>query len=291
MPGLLDLPSELLFEIIRLVDSTPYLSTANCKRYRPARLQSRAVVCFPTVEPSRPTHTHGLLLACKRLNAEASIFFSKLPQMFELDIAVVNNHWIWPTWRYIPRTKLEYLLETFQVNLIDCCTEDDRTSFDIGVLNLDTSLELLKVISHFLHHGPTSENFESARMAGGRHEFRIKTLIINVDTDKSQHGNGQLSDYDIPCRRVEGLAHLTFDPLYAIDTATCLDHVDRLAEWVNMVLYRGLHSLTIRERVDQIVFSADGRMRNVMNIAKYMSEKQEARISAYKRNELVESST
>jgi hypothetical protein len=291
MPGLLDLPSELLFEIIRLVDSSPYPSAASCKRYRPARLQSRAVVCFPITEPWLPRHTRGLLLVCKRLKAEASIFLSKAPQMFELDIAVVNNHWIWPTWRYIPRTRSEYLLESFQVNLIDCCTEDDRAAFDTGVLSLETSSELLKVISHFLHRGPTSDKFESARMAGGSHDFRIKTLIINFDTDRSRHGNGQLSDYDVPCRQVEGLAHLTFHPLYPVDTATCLDHLDWLAEWVTMAVYRGLDYLTIRERVDKIVFSADGRMRSAMNIAKYMAEKQEAIVTAYRRNELVGSST
>jgi hypothetical protein len=286
MPGLLDIPSELLFEIIKIVASSPYPTNPDRKRYRPARLQSRAVVCFPTTEPSWPSHTRNLLLVCKKLYSEARTYISKEPQVFHLDIAIVNNHWIWPTWRYIPGAKLGYFLESLHINLIDCCTEDDRASFNTNSSNWDTPLELLKVISHFLRCGPTSAEFEGTRMLKGRYNFRIKTLVISIDTASIKCGNAKLSEYDVPIRQVQGLAHLNFDPLYSVDITTCLDHLDWLASFMNMAMHRELGFVTIRERVDRIVFSSHGRVRNEMNIAKYISEKQDARIAEYKRSEL-----
>jgi hypothetical protein len=45
-------------------------------------------------------------------------------------------------------------------------------------------------------------------------------------------------------------------------------------------------TLTIRERVDYITFSVDGRLRSELNIAEQMSKTEEARIADYKRQSL-----
>jgi hypothetical protein len=285
MPGLLDLPSELLFEIISLVDSSPYPLVYNQKRYRPARLQSRAVVCFPTTDPSWPSHTRNLLYVCKKLNYETSIYLTKAPRDFHVDIAIVNNHWVWPTWRYIPAAKNGYLLESLEINLIHCCTEDERASTSTDSANYVTSLEFLKVIGHFLRCGVSSASFEGSGMPKRRSNFRVKTVTINVDTASIRVGNDKLSERDVPYRQVQGLAHLGFDPLYSIDKPTCLENLDRLATFINMAMPRMDDGLTIRERVDRIVFSADGRRRGEINIANHISGKEEMRIAEYKRRE------
>jgi hypothetical protein len=285
MPGLLDLPSELLFEIIGLVDSSPYPPVHNQKRYRPARLQSRAVVCFPTMDPSWPSHTRNLLYVCSKLNYETSVYLSKAAQNFHLDVAIVNNHWIWPTWKYIPAAKNGYLLESLQINLIHCCSEEERASTSTDSANYVTSLEFLKVIGHFLRCGFSSASFEGTGMPRRRSNFRVKTITINVDTASIRVGNDKLSEKDVPYRQVQGLAHLSFDPLYSIDSATCFDNLDRLATFINMAMPRLDDGLTIRERVDRIVFSADGRTRSEINIAKHISGKEEMRIADYKRRE------
>jgi hypothetical protein len=286
MPGLLDLPSELLFEIIRLVDSPSYPPNADCKRYRPARLQSRAVVCFPITEPSWPSRTQRLLLVCQRLRSEAGIYLSKVPQRFELDIALVNNHWIWPTWRLTPGVKLGNSLDSLQINIIDCCTEDDRASFALESMTAVTPLEILKVITHFLRCGATSAEFESSRILRGRSGFRIKTLVFNVDTAATRHGNRALSDNDVPFRKVQGLGHLTFDPLYPLDTATNLAHLDLLADLIIEAIPRESVCAALRERVDRVVFCADGLVRSEMNVADYLTGKEESRIEDYKRRNL-----
>jgi hypothetical protein len=282
MPGLLDLPSELLFEIIRLVDSPSYPPNTDCKRYRPARMQSRAVVCFPSIEPSWPTRTQRLLLVCQRLRAEASIYLSKAPQLFKLDIALVNNHWIWPTWRLTPGVTLGHSLDSLQIEIIDCCTEDDRTSFEIESMTAVTPLEILKVITHFLRCGPTSTEFESSRILRGRSGFRIKTLVFNVDTTATRNVNRALSDHDVPFRNVQGLGHLSFNPLYPVDTATNLAHLDWLAGLMIEAIPSVIECAALRERVDRVVFCADGHVRSEMNIAQYLTEKERSRIEHYK---------
>jgi hypothetical protein len=279
MPGLLDLPSELLFDIIRYVDSSPYVSSPNQKRYRPARLQSRAVVCFPTIDASWPSHTRNLLFVSKKLRYEATFYFSKVPRAFELDIAIVNNHWIWPTWTYIPGTKIDDVIEDLKINLIHCCNEDERASSITDSASWATSLEFLKVISHFLRSGTSTASFEGTAMPKRNPNFRIKTVTINVDTASIRKGNEKLSEEDVPFRQVQGLGHLTFDPLYSVETATCLENLDRLFNFVRMAISRLDDGLVIRERVDWMAFSADGLTRSAISIAKIKSTMAETRIA------------
>jgi hypothetical protein len=283
MPGLLDLPSELLFDIISLVDASPYPPVSNQKRYRPARLQSRAVVCFPTTDPSWPSHTRHLLYVCRKLHYETSVYLSKAPQSFQVDVAIVDNHWIWPTWKYIPAAKNGYLLESLEVNLIHCCSEDERGSSGTDSANYTTSLEFLKVVGHFLRCGVSSASFEGTGLPKRRSNFRVKNITINVDTASIRPGNEKLNEEEVSFRQVQGLAHLSFDSLYFVDSATCLENLDRLSAFINMALPRVDDGLTLRERVDRIVFSADGQTRSELNIAKHISGKEESRIAEYRR--------
>lgn len=277
MPGLLDLPSELLFNIIGYVDSSPYASSPDQKRYRPARLQSRAVVCFPTIDASWPSHTRNLMFACKTLHDEVTAFLSKAPRAFELDIAIVNNHWIWPIWTYIPGTKIDDLIENLNINLIHCCNEDERASSVTDSASWATSLEFIKVISHFLRSGTLTASFEGTGVPKRDLDFRIKTITIDVDTAIISTGNETLSEDDIPFRKVQGLGHLTFDPLYSADRATCLDNLDRLLNFVMMAMSRLGDGLTIRERVDWMVFSVDGQTKGAVSIAQIKSNMDETR--------------
>ncbi|KAF1920380.1 hypothetical protein BDU57DRAFT_12961 [Ampelomyces quisqualis] len=283
MPGLLDLPSELLFEIIGLIASSPYPCRAACKRYRPTQMHSRAVVCFPTTDPSWPSHTCNILLTCRRLHHEAIVYLSKASRAFELDVAIVNNHWIWPTWRYIPVSKTGYAIESLKINLTYCCTEDERASSETATADWPTSLEFMKVIGHFLRCGVQSASFESTGMPKRGSHYRVKLITINLDTASIRAGNDKVREQDVPLRQVQGLGHLTFDPLYFIDVATCRENVDRLSAFINMAMPRLDDGSTIRERVDKIVFSLDSLIRSEINIAKKSSGKAEVRIAEYRR--------
>jgi hypothetical protein len=280
MPSLLDLPSELLFDIISLVDFAPYAPRSIQKRYRPAQLHSQAVVCFPTTDPSWPSHTSNILLVCKRLYHETSVYHSKAPRAFKMDVAVVKNHWIWPTWRLIPAMKMGAQLEHLDINLIHCRSEEDRASYTVDFLTYKHSLQFMSLIGNFLRHGTASASYEGTSMPKHQTNVHVKTITINVDTASIRAGNDKLSEAEVPYRHVQGLAHLTFDPLYSIDSATCVENIDRLPKFMNVAMSRAGDGLIISERVDEIIFSADGCARSKISMT--VAEKDEPRFAEYR---------
>jgi hypothetical protein len=148
MPSLLDLPSELLYDIIALVAASPLSSKSAGKRHRPEQLHSRAVVCYPDTTPA--PGLLGLLSTNSRLRSETLLFLSKQPLVFDLDVAFVNSHWIWPRWTQIPAQCTSRTVERLNMNIIHCCTGEERASdFEDWTVRRDVG-ELLKVVSHFL---------------------------------------------------------------------------------------------------------------------------------------------
>ncbi|KAF2026718.1 hypothetical protein EK21DRAFT_115554 [Setomelanomma holmii] len=285
--GLLDLPSELLFDIIHYVAASPYPPKFGDKRYRPACLHSRAVVCFPAEDPIWPNSTRSLQLVCQRLHAETHEYLTKASQTFEFDVAIVNNHWIWPYWRFIPGGKIGFSIERLEINLIYCVNEDERESSSRPTPAGATEIEFLKVVSHFLRYGLRTTSFEKISSPKARSNFRIKHLAIKLDTSKiASNPNKEISEVDIPLRRIDGLAHLSFEPLFPIDTTTSLDRLDALAHFLTHALCSSGDGLTVRERVDYISMSADGQLKGEFDIAGHMSKEQEARIADYRRQSL-----
>jgi hypothetical protein len=97
MPGLTDLPSELLFQIIDHTLTSSAVLSKDGMRYRPERKAcQRNLYCIPTcsMEFLNTPQTLGLLLTSQRINAETKEYISKAPQTFKFDIAVINDHWV-----------------------------------------------------------------------------------------------------------------------------------------------------------------------------------------------------
>jgi hypothetical protein len=93
----MDLPSELLFQIIDHVLMSPTVLPKNGLRYRPEwRACQRNLYCIPSnsTEFFNTPKALDLLLASQRLNAETKEYIAKAPQTFKFDVAVVNDHWV-----------------------------------------------------------------------------------------------------------------------------------------------------------------------------------------------------
>lgn len=278
MPELLDLPSELLFEIIDLVTNSPIRPPPGGKRYRPEQSHSRSLLCVPNTHPSWLEPTRSLLLSCKRLNAETSTYHATATQRLVLDVAIVDNHWIWPCFRVIPGP-LGYVLESLDINLVYCCTEAERAAYSSVTPGWKYEKEIVNMITSILRSGPLS--LCTSSMAS-RSDFRIKTMTIGVDTASVAKGNETLSEEAIPCRRVDKLSHLSFDSLYSVDLPSCLRHVDWLASSMEYLLHHTHLGLVILERVDRIEFCVDSRIRKVIDIADRQSRKKEEILAEYK---------
>lgn len=242
MPGLADLPNELVTEIIRFVLCTPKLSIPpDTKRHRLDGPGFNTRVCYiQSREACRP-NALSLLLTCHKLHALTMDYVSRTPQTWKLDISIINDHWLFPTWRYIaPRATLADGIERLEINIIPCFTEDERektTTWLDNELHLmhkaDCMPYLRSYVERVLAFGPM--NHPKGDRMSVLVRFYVKRLVRNwtfvVSGAYYGSGNDTLSTDEVPLRRVDGLAHLDFNPLYPIDSATC----DRLSDIMSFI--------------------------------------------------------
>ncbi|KAI4955667.1 hypothetical protein J4E91_001528 [Alternaria rosae] len=254
MVGFLDLPSELIFIIIDLVLSSPAILPKNGTRHRPSYpTQSRNLYCVPSLNYLKDPGVLSLLLTSHRMYCETKEFLSKAPRNFEVDIAVIDDHWFWPTRRVVPLRKLEGTIERLDINIIPCCTAEERhlqTNWDQGP-GLETWIG-----------PPLDEHFDNGRNPPVN---RIDTMTINFDSGRYGNGNGAIGLTDIPFRKTKGLAHLNFEQLYPVDfakSATYLREVSRyIDEWTLVNYGTGRSTRKIRK----IQLYLDGKMSRELN--------------------------
>ncbi|KAF2129719.1 hypothetical protein P153DRAFT_366225 [Dothidotthia symphoricarpi CBS 119687] len=255
MLSLVDLPSEVLSTIIELV-LAPSTFPQDAKRCRPAwNAGHRQVICVPDLGGTRPTNSIDLLLTNRRLHAETVHYLSKtdIPQVFKLDIAIIDGHWIWPTWRYVPTHMFSRQVDLLEFNIIPCCTEDERvlqSDWEPDALIFKAIAEVMMITAFQVvafgiagtnlcslkseNHDPDSTFQESCSR-------QIRMMASRVDMLKQyKTGNQPISYQDIPIREIADLAHLTFDPLYPMDSIQNLQTLDQnLVEAVNQIESRG----------------------------------------------------
>jgi len=148
MPSLMDLPSELLYDIIALIAASPLHAAAAGKRHRPEQLHRRAVICYPETTPA--PSLLSLLSTNSQLRCETLLFLSKQPLIFDLDVVYIDGHWIWPRFTQIPAQCTSKTIERLNLNLVHCFTEEGRAGeLEDRTMSLGVG-EFLKVVSHFL---------------------------------------------------------------------------------------------------------------------------------------------
>lgn len=269
MVGLLDLPSELLFNIIHIVLSSPTVQSENGKRYRTSwwNTTDRNLYCVLSPDHSKRPKAVDLLLVSRKIQIETTEYLSKAPRNFEIDIAVVDDHWLWPTRRVIPVRKLDETIERLDINIIPCCTEGQRalqTGWDdyMGPNMFDLSMgsfvpeALLAPLSYFLLYPQTdvcidrqiSKIFRGLEIwldppSDARSNdqsnndqnlpvTRISTVAIFVSTLAYGNGNEVLSLAAVPSRKIQGLAHLDFEQLYPVDRAKSERYLRGLSSYI-----------------------------------------------------------
>jgi hypothetical protein len=122
------------------------------------------------------------------------------------------------------------------VDIVPCCTEEERhlqANWDSDACKDEFSKyltrQLLTTFIGFLRNGDIdthiirlygdhgSENMPAGVVEGRLPVTQIGTLEININTTKYGDGNQTLSEAEVPFRKIKGLAHLEFDPLYPVD--------------------------------------------------------------------------
>jgi hypothetical protein len=232
MPELVELPNELVTEIIHLVLCTSSISIpTDTKRHRVTGPEYNTRVCYIQSKEAYRANALDLLLTCRKLHALTMDYLSRTPQTWKLDISIINDHWLFPTWRYIaPRASVRDGIEKLEINIIPCFTQNERAmtttwlAIDLfGVRKPQCINHLQGYITYALASGckdMTGNDIGNPILChrGGR---LVRDWNMVVSGAYYGSGNDTLSLDDVPVRRVDGLAHLDFDPLYPIDSATC----------------------------------------------------------------------
>ncbi|KAF1839781.1 hypothetical protein BDW02DRAFT_486174 [Decorospora gaudefroyi] len=301
MVGLLDLSSELLFQIVDLVLSSPIVLPRDGVRHRPAwKSCNRNLYCIPDLQLLQVPQALKLLLVNRRMKAETREYLFKATQIttFKFDLAIVNDHWFWPTWRIVPIPRPQGVLNRFEMDVLPCCTEDERhlqNGWESSVYNPDgrftegfstvtkcLAWELISPLVGFLlnrtldkdliirvcdgHYGPLpipEDESENQKLP----ITRINTLAIRIDTTRYGSGNELLSEAVVPLRKIDGLAHLDFERLFAVDLEKSKYYLYELKECLTeWALTYGAEKAT--KRLGKVLFYLDEELVHEIDFAK-----------------------
>ncbi|KAF2704139.1 hypothetical protein K504DRAFT_507161 [Pleomassaria siparia CBS 279.74] len=287
MATLLGLPRELRDEIIRAVLYSPPVVPRNVERTITRRDFGgpffNRIHRFDAEQMYRPTAL-GLLLANHQIAEETSQILSREAPAFAVDIAIVNECWLWPAWRLIPtKTKTNSYIERLDVHLRLCCTPEHRI-YQSGFaqrhpLNLHIFDPVLQTLFTFL------DSFTVEGAAGDltfspkngirqqvewlEHEIRVKRLNFNIITVRPP--NEELPYEQVSGRVVKGLKHLINDPLYAADPTTSCAFED----WLYLSTcslagrYSTLPTPDILHHTGFVDFYLDGKLAHNLDLARY----------------------
>jgi hypothetical protein len=286
MTHLLTLPRELRDEIIQLVLVTPLSLPRNVERKvanDPKQVTFVNRIHYLVYESHyRPTAL-GLLLASHKLYVETREALAKINMIFTVDVAIINECWLWPTWRFIP-TRIHPCLEQLNINFRMCCTSEERqlqTGFaqrnEWQALTLHPIVQTLcGFLARFLSLGACADitpKMEKGIMQNDREykrNFRIKCLQLNIQTDSLK--NEEASYEQVPGRTIAGLRHLVNDPLYIVDLiASC-----ELERWLCGAITHHLRNYWagednfLSERVGIIAMCIDGSRIHKIDIAQIL---------------------
>lgn len=288
MVALLDLPSEILFEIVDLVVAPIHWPESSVRH----RLESGTtsvfpghLYCVPKLELAGRHPAVDLLLTSRRFYLATKSYLSRKPQTLDLDVAIVNNNWIWPTWRTLPIRK-DGNFKRIDVHFTHCCTEDERhlqTDWDRNsVLGVGTSTEarsspasryLLWQSLNPLRNLVGNENINpffantlsdflqqpfSGEISGHPIISSTETLAFHVDTRSYGDGNRPLSESEVPIRKVRGLAHLDFKRLYPANVKEAKILFESIQEYVDFWFKEWKEKEGLLPRIRNILFVFDG---------------------------------
>jgi hypothetical protein len=279
MGGLLNLPSELLFEIIDLVITSIHWPEESV-RYRPIRdtcLFPRNLYCVPGLKLTGQHPALHLLRTCRKLYSET--------QVLDLDVAIVNDHWIWPTWRNLPVRK-DGAFDKINVHFVLCCTENERSlqadwnkDFIVGACkSTDDGRSLAKTYLNWralnpLHNLVGNENIDasiantlsdflnqpfSGKAIGSPVIFRTETLAFHVDTSIYGDDNRLLGQSEVPIRKVNGLGHLDFKQLYPANAERTKFFLKDVQDYIETWFQEWKEMEQASPRVGKILFCVDG---------------------------------
>lgn len=262
MATLLGLPRELRDQIINLVVLSPlHTDQATTRKIVPDAEMHRAesaYVGYPLFsnrihylicDASKKHPSFALLLANRQLYQETLDVLARCKLHHQLHVAIIDWTWLWPTWRHIPLVKsTRFDLLEIKVSAYDCFGSSEE---DIDSMKENISRVFSTLVDQVLLVGTKNAGF--------------RTLCIDLVTKPGTAPNQSLSLMDVPGRNVEGMKHLTFDPLYACNQEVVKSFADSLEILVGNTLTGYGHSFERQhlytKKFEKVHLVVDGSMK------------------------------
>lgn len=241
MKNLLDLPSEILSQIICEFFSSPCHTPLDGWRYRSLYEYTavRNVVCRPSAT-AWPPDALSLLLTCQKTYSETNHYLANTRSVAKLDLAIIDFHWIWPTWRNLPPRSRA--IDELHVMVVPCCTRDERhlqtaDSFNDSLSPTTSDKNNLKqLLSGFVCDwiGRIFPRLprEASSVLDSLVLPHFSSLTITFDAMRYPLGPAEISTGEVPLRKIDGLAHLDFKHLYPIDIWASLEQLTLMDDMI-----------------------------------------------------------
>lgn len=230
MPGFLDLPNEILHEIIDNVLSGGQIDIPpNLVRRRASEWESND---FPVAYiPNHAVQSSlGLLLTCRAIHRQTSHLIKNSPCVYRLDLAMVDAAWYYPTWTQIPlRQGAEPgIVDKLEIQIIPCRIDDKDPGMNEtfkSTYRLEDTLN--SIIERFLAVGVNvGFDFSPDGVAHAKQTFpcnlRVRTIAIDIAKADPADTNTPISHTMIPIRPMEGFIHAEHDVLYPVPIETAI---------------------------------------------------------------------
>lgn len=271
MLSLLDIPREIRDEILCLVLSFPVNTTSNFIRDRYEdydRWPSGSYIYIPSTDVLLfPIQALSLLYTCSQLNAETVHCIAKGRPPPTVDIAIIEKHWLWPTWRIMPPRTIS-LLEKLTVNIYLAQTMEDDDSLDWGMLGSNRALQ--SFISRFLIFGAVGDRKSTEEDLS----IQVREVTVDVKAPNRLSGKEIFSWDAIPFRKMHGMAHLTYDTLSPMPLEESFAWLDQFVKYLES--HPSLHvrpsalSDALRpfyERIGRLTFCINGVERHEVELS------------------------
>jgi hypothetical protein len=251
MPGLLDLPIEILQEIIDIVLSGGQIDVHS-------------------------SNALGLLLTCRAIHWQTSHLIRDSPCVYKMDLAIIDATWFYPTWTRIPMRQGADpgIVDRLDIRIIPCRTDEkdlDMTDTFRSTYRLEDTLN--SIIERFLAIG-VNGGFEFApdKVAHAKQTFprnlRVRTITIDFTMTDLTDINTPISHKMIPVRPVAGFVHAEHDVLYPVhpETAIAMHEVFGLRLMGQFAWRHSLRSLLERVGKFQMYECNDPKGKLVINL-------------------------
>ncbi|OAK99890.1 hypothetical protein IQ06DRAFT_152378 [Phaeosphaeriaceae sp. SRC1lsM3a] len=304
MPGLLDLPNEIIYEIVHIVLLQARIEVPrDLTRSRVHDWQDGGYIAYIQDDAVyRPNYacTIALLLTCRRISGQTMRYLQTAPCVYRVDLAIVNALWFLPTWTSIPRKlgAVPGMVDKLEISLTPCRTAEEglvEGDFPIGTcstvpLNTPWSdyrersgpweYTMWSLITRFLAVGASGRNKDPAVFKSWSSiclhpqtfplNLRVRVVVIDIST--LGLSSTPIPHDIIPARQVHHVKYSEHDALYHVSAKSCTAIIKWLALELARVLTqaRACAFKPIFERVGKFQFCVDGKILEELDVADYM---------------------